>query len=57
LIAVIGGQEDLSYMFLIFPTLTSSIALLLVALIINNLFGLNTDDAKEGKGGYPLSWA
>ena len=58
LIAVIGGPEQysLGYMFIIFPVLASSVILIVVALITNNLFGLGSLDAKEGKGGYPIAW-
>ena len=56
LIAVIGGpdQDKLGFMFLVFPVLASSVILLFVALIINNLFGLSSADARER--GYPNAW-
>ena len=56
LIAVIGGVEKMGYYFLLSPVLSSSISLVLVALVVNNLFNLDSPEARDGKGGYPLSW-
>jgi len=47
LLAVVGGMEKLGYMYLIFPVLVSSLVLLVVGILSNNLFGLE---------GYPQSW-
>lgn len=58
LIAVTGdvAYRQLGFGFVLLPVLASSVALVLVGLVVNNAFALRSVDGLEGRGGYPLAW-